>query len=466
MKQDFTLSNPLGTKPVGKLLFQYALPSIIAMSASSLYNIMDSIFIGHGVGPMAIAGLAITFPLMNISAAFGAMLGIGAGALTSIRMGEKNQKAAMKILGNMIKLDVLIGLAITLIGILFLKPILTFFGASEQTLPYAYDYMLIILAGNVITHSFMGLNDVMRASGYPRKAMAAMLLAVGINGVLNALFILVFKWGIQGAAIATILAQMIALTWELSHFMNKKNFVHFDKAYMAFDKSIIRDILSIGLSPFCLNVCSCMIIVLINTGLMRYGGDVYVGAYGIINRIGFLIQMSVAGFTQGMQPIAGFNLGAHKYNRVTQVLKYTICCGTVVTTLGFIMGVFFPEQVARLFTTDEDLITIAEHGMRIVMCMFPIIGFQMVTTSFFQAVRQAKKAIFLSTTRQMLILIPLLVVMPRFFGTDGVWMSMPISDFLSSLLAGVLLYLQFKNFNKKHRMQQERVEPVVSESIV
>lgn len=462
MKQDFTLSNPLGTKPVGKLLFQYALPSIIAMSASSIYNIVDSIFIGHGVGPMAIAGLAITFPLMNISAAFGALLGIGAGALTSIRMGEKNQKQAMMILGNMIKLDVLIGLLITLIGIVFLKPILTFFGASEQTLPYAYEYMLVIMSGNVITHSFMGLNDVLRASGYPRKAMGAMLLAVLVNCILDALLIFVFKWGIMGAAVATVVAQAVALSWEVAHFMNKKHFVHFRRECFKFDKGIIRDIVAIGLSPFFLNVCSCMIIVLINTGLMRYGGDIYVGAYGIINRICFLIQMSVAGFTQGMQPIAGFNLGARKYNRVTQVLKYTICCGTGVTVIGFVMGTCLPNQIAMLFTRDEQLIGITRHGMRIAMCMFPVIGFQMVTTSFFQAVRQAKKAIFLSTTRQMLILIPLLIVLPRFFGTDGVWMSMPISDFLASLLAAVLLYLQFKSFGEKHSLQQKSAvgEPV------
>ncbi len=448
--------NPLGSKPVRKLLFQYALPSIIAMSAASLYNIVDSIFIGHGVGAMAIAGLAITFPLMNISAAFGALLGIGAGALTSIRMGEKNQHQAMKILGNMIKLDVLIGLIVTVIGLLFLEPILNFFGASEQTLPYAREYMTVILAGNVITHSFMGLNDVMRASGHPRKAMGAMLLAVLVNCILDTLLIFVFKWGIMGAAVATVTAQAIALTWEIIHFSDKKNFVHFDKHCFKFDKGIIREIIGIGLSPFFLNVCSCMIIVLINTGLMRHGGDIYVGAYGIINRISFLILMCVAGFTQGMQPIAGFNLGAHKFDRVTAVLKYTIFCGTVVTTIGFIMGNFFPEKIAMLFTGDEELIGITAHGMRIVTCMFPLIGFQMVTTSFFQAIRQARKAIFLSTTRQMLILIPLLVVLPYYYGTAGVWISMPISDAISSVLAAILLYLQFKSFGEKHRMQTQK----------
>jgi Na+-driven multidrug efflux pump len=281
--------------------------------------------------------------------------------------------------------------------------------------------------------------------------MAAMLVTVVVNCVLDAWFIFGLGWGILGAAIATIAAQVVGLAIELHHFFDKKNFVHFDRHYAKLDFGIVREIIAIGLSPFCLNVCSCMIITLINNGLMRYGGDLYVGAYGIINRFAFLIQMSVAGFNQGMQPIAGYNLGARQFDRVTRVLKYTICCATIVTTLGFIGGVFFPDLIATLFTSEPELIAIAHHGMQICFLLFPIVGFQMVTTSFFQAVRQAKKAIFLSTTRQMLLLIPLLLILPNYFGTDGVWLSMPISDAISSILAGILLFLQFRSFARKHR---------------
>ena len=366
----------------------------------------------------------------------------------------------MQILGNMIKLDILVAVAFTLIGLLFLKPILTIFGASEQTLPFAYDYMLVLLGGSVFTHCFLGLNDVLRASGHPKKAMAAMLLTVVVNCVLDAWFIFGLGWGIIGAAVATIAAQVVGLAVELHHFLDKRHFVHFDRHYMKTDFGIIREIIAIGLSPFFLNVCSCLIITLINNGLVTHGGDIYVGAYGIVNRFGFLIQMSVAGFNQGMQPIAGYNLGARQFDRVTKVLKYTICCATAVTTLGFVGGVFFPDTIAALFTDDEELVGIAHHAMQVCFLLFPVVGFQMVTTSFFQAVRQAKKAIFLSTTRQMLLLIPLLLVLPNFFGTDGVWMSMPISDAISSIIAGVLLFLQFRSFARKHREEMANIEPL------
>lgn len=436
----------LGTENVGKLLLQYAVPAIIAMTASSLYNMVDSIFIGQGVGAMAISGLAVTFPLMNLSAAFGSMVGVGASTLMSVKLGQHDFKTAQNILGNIVTLNLLLGTLFGLITLIFLDPILYFFGASDTTIPYARDYMEIILLGNVITHSYLGLNSALRSAGHPQGAMYATILTVIINTILDPIFIYGFGWGIRGAAYATILAQALALVWQFYIFSDKKEQLHFTRGIYKLKKKIVVDTIAIGLSPFLMNSCACLVVILINKGLGEHGGDLAIGAYGIVNRILFLFIMIVIGLNQGMQPIAGYNYGAQKMDRVLQTLRYTIYGATIITTCGFLVGELMPRLCARAFTTDEQLIDMAAHGMRIIVVCYPIIGFQMATTNFFQSIGHAGKSIFLSLTRQLLFLVPLLIILPHFFGLDGIWFAMPASDLIASIVTAVMLYIQMKKF--------------------
>ncbi|MGM5632012.1 MATE family efflux transporter [Apibacter raozihei] len=438
----------LGTEDIGKLLKKYAIPAIIAMIASSLYNITDSIFIGHGVGALAISGLAITFPLMNLAAAFGSLVGVGASTLLSVRLGQKDYTTANTILGNVFIMNLIIGISFSLLTLPFLDSILFFFGASDKTLPYAHDFMVIILMGNVITHMYLGLNSMLRSSGKPKHSMYATIFTVLINLVLNPLFIFGFQWGIRGSAIATITSQIIVLIWQIYLFSDKSNFIHLQKGIFKLKSRIVKDSLAIGMSPFLMNAASCIIVIIINQGLLKYGGDLAVGAYGIVNRIAFLFVMVVLGLNQGMQPIAGYNYGARSYSRVTAVLKKTILWATLIMTLGFIFVQLAPHWVASIFTTDQELIDIASVGLRIVFLCYPLVGFQVVVSTFFQSIGMANKAIFLSLTRQVIFLIPCLLILPRFMGISGIWYSLPIADFVATLMAAVLLYLQFKQFKK------------------
>ena len=436
----------LGTENIGKLLMQYAVPAIIAMTASSLYNMVDSIFIGHGVGTMAISGLALTFPLMNLAAAFGSLVGVGAATLISVKLGQKDYDTAQRVLGNVFVLNILLGVAFTVIVMAFLDPILYFFGGSDETVGYARDYMYIILLGNTITHLYLGLNAVLRSSGHPQKAMYATIATVIINTILDPVFIYGFGWGIRGAAIATIVAQIISLMWQLWIFSSKEELLHFHRGIFRLKRKIVFDSLAIGMSPFLMNMAACFIVILINQGLKKYGGDLAIGAFGIVNRLVFITVMIVMGLNQGMQPIAGYNFGAKQYERVTKTLKLTIIYATGVTTFGFIIGMLFSDTVVGIFTSDAELIELSAKGLRIVVMFFPIIGFQMVTANFFQSIGMASKAIFLSLTRQMVVLLPCLLILPRFFGAAGVWYSMPISDLLASLIAGTMLVWQFRKF--------------------
>ena len=436
----------LGTENIGKLLMQYAVPAIIAMTASSLYNMVDSIFIGHGVGTMAISGLALTFPLMNLAAAFGSLVGVGAATLISVKLGQKDYDTAQRVLGNVFVLNILLGVAFTVIVMAFLDPILYFFGGSDETVGYARDYMYIILLGNTITHLYLGLNAVLRSSGHPQKAMYATIATVIINTILDPVFIYGFGWGIRGAAIATIVAQIISLMWQRWIFSSKEEVLQFHRGIFRLKRKIVFDSLAIGMSPFLMNMAACFIVILINQGLKKYGGDLAIGAFGIVNRLVFIIVMIVMGLNQGMQPIAGYNFGAKQYERVTKTLKLTIIYATGVTTFGFIIGMLFSDTVVGIFTSDAELIELSAKGLRIVVMFFPIIGFQMVTANFFQSIGMASKAIFLSLTRQMVVLLPCLLILPRFFGAAGVWYSMPISDLLASLIAGTMLVWQFRKF--------------------
>ena len=436
----------LGTESIGKLLMQYAVPAIIAMTASSLYNMVDSIFIGHGVGTMALSALALTFPLMNLGAAFGALVGVGAATLISVKLGQKDYDTAQRVLGNVFVLNILLGLAFTVIVFPFLNPILYFFGGSDETVEYARQFMEIILLGNVVTHLYLGLNAVLRASGHPKQAMYATIATVAINTILAPIFIFMFDWGIRGAAIATVSAQVIALLWQLKQFNNANELLHFRRGIFRLKRKIVFDSLAIGMSPFLMNLAACLIVILINQGLKKYGGDLAIGAFGIVNRLVFIVVMIVMGLNQGMQPIAGYNFGAKLYDRVNKVLKLTIIYATCVTTFGFLVGMLAPNLVVGIFTSDAELTELSATGLRITVMFFPIIGFQMVTSNFFQSIGMAGKAIFLSLTRQMLILLPCLLILPHFFGVAGVWYSMPVSDLLASLIALVMLVCQFRKF--------------------
>lgn len=442
----------LGSEPIGRLLTQYAIPAIIAMTASSLYNMADSIFIGHGVGALAISGLALTFPLMNLAAAFGSLVGVGASTLVSVKLGQKDYDGANHILGNVLVLNVLLGVGFTLVFWLLLDPILYFFGASEQTIGYARDYMRIILLGNVITHMYLGLNSVLRSSGFPKMAMYATLSSVIINCVLNPLFIFVFNWGIQGSAWATVISQAISLTGQLIHFSKPTQLLHFRKGIYRLRAEIVQAILSIGLSPFLMNLCSCMIVILINRGLKEHGGDMAIGAYGIVNRIAFLFVMIIMGFNQGMQPIAGYNFGAKLYHRVTEVTRLTMRWAIGVASVGFLLCQLTPEVIIGLFTTDQELIDIASKGLHIVFAVYPIVGFQMVATNFFMSIGMSRKAIFLSLTRQLIFLIPCLIILPPLMGQIGVWISIPIADVMAASVTAFMLIRQFKKFKMERQV--------------
>ena len=458
----------LGTERIRKLLMQYAVPAVVAMTASSLYNMVDSIFIGHGVGPLAISGLALTFPLMNLAAAFGSLVGVGAATLISMRLGQRDYATAQRVLGNVVMLNLLLGVGFGLVALLFLDPILYFFGASDATIGYAREYMTVILLGNVITHMYLGLNSVLRASGHPRKAMYATINTVIINAILDPLFIYGFGWGIRGAAIATVLAQIISLVWQFRLLSDRSELIHFRRGIYRLRRRIVRDVLAIGMSPFLMNLTACFIVILINKGLKTYGGDLMIGAYGIVNRLAFVFVMIVMGVNQGMQPIAGYNFGAQQYDRVLRVLKLTIVCAVGITTAGFLVGEFAPRLAVSLFTSDEELIRLSVEGMRIVFVFFPIIGFQMVATNFFQSIGMAGKAIFMSLSRQLLFLMPGLLFLPRFFevstpwdGSWGVWCAMPLSDFLATVVAFFMLTHQLRKFRAELSARSAADKPAV-----
>ena len=442
----------LGTKSVSKLLVQYSVPAIIASVATSLYNIVDSIFIGRGVGPMAISGLAITFPLMNLVVAFCTLIAVGGATISSIFIGQKNESRATDVVNNVMVLCLIHSVIFGGLTLLFLDDILYFFGATSETIKYAREFMVIILYGTPISYVFIGLNNLMRATGYPKKAMISALLSVAVNVVLAPIFIFTFKWGIAGAALATICGQFAAFIWVLIHFMSKSSFIHFKRDNRWFTPSIIKRIYSIGLSPFLMNVCACVVVVFINKALLDYAGsdgNLAVGAYGIVNRTTMFFIMVVFGVTQGMQPILGFNYGANKWERVKRTLRIGIIAGVSISTLGFILTESFPDTISSLFTTDPTLIEIARNGFRIYFICYPVVGCQIVIQNFFQSIGKPQISIFLSLTRQLLFLIPFLIILPRIYGTDGVWASMTGSDLIAFIVAVVTLLIMLRKLNKR-----------------
>lgn len=444
--------NVLAEKPVGKLLLQYAIPAIVAMAASSVYNIIDGIFIGQGVGAEAIMGLALTNPLMSLTAAFGAMVGVGAATLMSVKLGQKDYDTAKLILGNVFIMNVVLGLVLGLGLLAFINPILRFFGASDATLPYARAFMTIILLGNVVTHLYLGFNAMLRSTNRPQKAMYATFGTVILNCVFAPLFIFVLGWGIRGAAAATILAQLIMLMWQLHLFSDKGDMIHLSRSVIKLKLRIVRESLLVGLPQFLINLCACMVAATMTRSLTTYGGDMAVGAFGICNRLILFVAMITIGLNQGMQPIAGYNYGAQKYDRVIAVVKRAVVGGTCITVAGFIIGTFFAHPFAALFAKDSpELVDMAAHALSCMVMMMPIVGVQIVSTAFFQSIGYAGTSIFLSLTRQLIFLVPAILILPHLYSQplEGLWHAAPVADGLASVLATTMLIWQIRKFRRR-----------------
>ena len=442
----------LGLKPVGQLLWQYALPAIVAMVASSLYNIIDRSVIGQVVGPEAIAGLGITLPFMNLSAAFGAAVGVGASTCISVKLGQRDYGTAQYLLGNTVTLNVIVGLLFMAVSLIFLNPILRFFGASDATLPYAREFMQVILLGNVVTHMYFGMNAVLRAAGKPRHAMYATLFTVGCNIVLVMAFVWWFRWGIRGAALATVVSQSLALCWQMRILSDKRELLHLKSGIFKLKADLVRNIVAIGVSPFLMQSTSCVIVIFMNNQFVRYGGDMAIGAYSISNSVVMVFFMFVMGVCQGMQPIVGYNYGAEKYNRMMRCLFMAIGCATSILLFGWTLSMLFPRQIARIFTTDPVLLEMAARGIKLNMLVFFVVGSQAVITNFFQCIGKVRISIFLSLSRQLIFLLPMAYLFPLFWNLDGVWYAMPASDFIAfAFTIPILMWhiRKFKSYGQK-----------------
>ena len=442
----------LGTASIRSLLFKYAMPGIIAMTAMSLYNMVDSIFIGHGVGALALSGLTVAKPFMDICAAFGTLVGVGASSLVAIKLGEKDYRSANDILANVIILNVILGAIIMVVGLFWLDPILYAFGASDATIKYAHEYMEIILWGNILTHIYYGLNSMLRSVGHPRISMYATILAVSLNVALDPIFIFVLDMGVRGAALATIISQLVSVIVELIIFLNPKEVIHFHRGIWRLKRDITMRALGIGTAPFLMHMAACFVVIVLNNQLLRYGGDMEIATFGMTNRFIFFFVMIVMGIQQGMQPIVGYNYGAQQYDRMLRAFKLAVYCATCVMSFLFLFGEIWPEGFIRLFTHDELLIAQSITPARIMLAVMFAIGFPMITGNFYTSIGMAPKAIFLSLTRQVLFLIPLIIGLPLLFESLGiapiwgVWWSWPISDSLSVIIAMIVFNRDMRKF--------------------
>ena len=436
------------TKKVNRLVWDYALPAIVGMVVNSLYNIVDRVFLGHGVGTIAMSGLVIAFPVMILMSSLGLLVGSGASSRISLALGQKNRERAELILGNAFLLIIVFNILITAVFLVFLEPVLTAFGANEHTLPYARDYLQIIIPGNIFVSMCFCFNNMMRVSGYPKKAMYTIFIGAGCNVILTPVFIFGLGMGIRGAAISTVISMFIGMMFVMRHFVQSDSLIRLKKKNIRFHWAIIAAIVSIGLSPFLMQVAATLVAVLMNTQLMRFGGEVAVGAFGIYISMAMLIVMVVIGLNQGMQPIIGYNYGAQNYDRVKQTFYYGLKVATVITSVGFLTGMFLPQMLASAFTTDPYLLEMAVRNIRIATLAFPFIGFQIVVANYFQSIGQAQKSIILSLSRQILFLIPALWILPRFWGLDGVWAAGPVSDVASAVVSVCFLVHLTRGLNR------------------
>lgn len=449
-------SERLGKGPILPLLLDFSIPAIVGMLVQALYNVVDRIFVGNGVGALGLAGLTVVFPVMLVQMAFSMLIGLGATALISIRLGEDRQKDAEQIMSNAFGMLVLTSVVLTAAGLLFLDPLIRLLGASDAVLPYARDYLSIILYGGIFQAIGFGLNHMIRAQGDPKTAMATMLIGAITNTVLDPIFIFIFGWGIKGAAFATVISQFISAVWVVSFFLKGKGELHLDlvRAYKI-KWPVVVQIMSIGFAPFAMQLAASLLNLILNQSLAFYGGDLAMSAMGIVFSINTLFMMPIFGINQGSQPIIGFNYGAKQFERVKETLFYAIMGATIIVTLGFLATRFIPLQLVSLFGKhDPELMDLGVRTMKIVMMMFPIIGFQVVGANYFQAVGKPKKAAFLSLSRQVLILIPLLLILPRFWGLTGVFLVFPISDVASTIITTILLRREMALLNEQAQMEK------------
>lgn len=450
MSNSTEITNELATEKIGKLIWKYSLPAIVGTVVLALYNIIDRIYLGHGVGPLAISGLALTFPFMNILMACGMLIGAGAGSRISICLGEGNKDKAERILGNAFVLTFIVSGAASLISYVYMGDLLRLFGGTEQTIQYAEDYMRIIVPFAFLSALNFGFNNIMRASGYPRKAMWTMIICAVSNIILDPIFIFGFGMGIKGAAHATNISLFIGVCWVMSHFLRKDTNIRFKKKNFKLQTDIVKSILSIGLSPFSMQIAASFVVVIINFQLIKHGGDLAIGAFGIVNSVCILIIMIIIGLNQGVQPIIGYNYGAKLFDRMFHTLRTTIIIATIISTTGFLMGMLTPRFLIRLFTSHTEMIDIATNALEIIVLLFPIVGFQVVVANFFQSIGKAKISIFLSMTRQFLFLIPCLLIMPAVFGLNGVWYAQPTADALSVVVTGLTLLFFIRKFKREN----------------
>lgn len=437
----------LETEPIPKLLWKYALPAVITTLTTSLYNLVDRIFIGHGAGPMAISGLALSLPIMNFLQAFGTLVGVGGSTRISIVLGMHDRKWAEHILGNALFLTVVIWAFLTVLCLGFMHPLLRIFGGSENTMPHAVAYLSIIIPGSIFSNLSYSFCNIIRASGSPIKSMTIMLIGVGVNVILDPLFIFGFGMGIRGAAIATVISMLVTAVLTMQYFLKPDAYIRFTRSTLKPNSKILKNILSIGMSPFLINIAASLVAVILNNRLYAKGGDLAVGAYGIVNSYGILFVMFVIGLCQGMQPIVGYNYGAKKLDRSKHAFFLSIKVGTIITTLGFLLLEIFPQTAAKVFTTDPQLIDITRTGLRYVFLLFPFVGFQIVTSNFFQSLGKVHLSIFLSLTRQVLFLIPALILCSAVWGLNGVWAATPVADFLAIAVTVIILIRQMRKLS-------------------
>ncbi len=458
MAKDATL-RALERYPISVLLWRYSLPAIVGMAATSLYNIIDAIYIGQWCGPFAITAMALVFPIMNLTVAVGALVGLGCAASASISLGQKDMNRAFRILGHCIMLGLIFGVVFGWAPLPWLAEILVFFGAEGPTLQPAYDFMFITLLGFPLTSGFMNLNHLMRASGYPKKAMVSLIISLVVNVVSAPVFIKLLGWGMTGAALATVLGQTVALLWVLAHFRSSVSVLHFTRGIYRLSGPIVRRICTVGMPPCALNIVGCVIVVVYNRLFESYYGPMGVGAFGIVNRVLFLFVMVVLGITQGMQPIAGYNLGLGQFCRVRRVLLLAMLWATGITTTGFLLVMGFPRAIVSMFVEDSDanaarLIEIATHGIRIMALIFPLVGSQIVIGNFFQAIGRPAMSIFLSLTRQLIFLLPCLALLPPWIGASGIWFSQAVADALSVALGFTVLHFFMARYFRRRDLSE------------
>jgi putative MATE family efflux protein len=448
---------------IGKLLLDFSLPAMIGMIVMASYNVVDRIFVGRGVGSLAISGVTVTFPIIIIFMAFGMLVGIGATANISIKLGEKKLEIAEKILANAFTLAIIISVILMIVGYTFMDTLLVAFGASEDVLPYAKDYTHVLLAGTIFQAISFSLNNIIRGEGNPVMAMKTMLISGILNIILNPFFIFVLHLGIKGSALATVISQFVSAVWVMSYFFGRKSHVKFHFKYLKLEKDIVLKIFSIGMSPFSMQIAAGTIFVIFTKSLAHYGGDLAIAAMGIGMAIINFILMPIFGINQGIQPIIGYNYGAKLYERVKKVMRLATIVSTSICVFGFLAVMFFSEFIVGIFSKDDfQLIEMGSHALRVFLIMLPVVGFQVVNAGYFQAVGKAYSAMVLTLFRQVIMLIPMLFILPHFFQLEGIWLAEPVSDGVSAVLSFIIIYFEWKRLN---RLQNEKMELAVEQSL-